>query len=196
MRIEAVRLFGDLVVSAFFEGRKHKDRELRRSAYAALVADGQAEGRRDEIDDRRSADPPLRAPALGDRVSGGVRTGSVRRDAGGAHGSRGRPRLRCAGGESAVRGEEHRGGRQRRRLPRLAQGGARGEPRQRRPRGALLPAGVHPRARRRHVRADRDEHHRPGRHALHRAALDLHARRARSTTPGGDSGGPVRQPWW
>ena len=57
--IRAVRLFGDLVVSAFFEGRKHKDRELRRSAYAALVAGGEAEGRRDEIDDRRSADPPF-----------------------------------------------------------------------------------------------------------------------------------------
>ncbi len=57
--IQAVRLFGDLVVSAFFEGRQHKDRELLRSAYAALVADGPAEGRRDEIDDRRSADPPL-----------------------------------------------------------------------------------------------------------------------------------------
>ena len=57
--IQAVRLFGDLVVAAFFEGRKQKDRELRRSAYAVLVADGQAEGRRDEIDDRRSADPPF-----------------------------------------------------------------------------------------------------------------------------------------
>ena len=57
--IRAVRLFGDLVVSAFFEGRKHKDRELRRSAYAALVAGGEAEGRRDESDDRRSADPPF-----------------------------------------------------------------------------------------------------------------------------------------
>ena len=57
--IEAVRMFGDLVVTAFFEGRKQKDRELRRSAYATLVADGEAEGRRDEIEDRRSADPPL-----------------------------------------------------------------------------------------------------------------------------------------
>ena len=57
--IQAVRLFGDLVVTAFFEGRKQKDRELRRSAYAALVADGEAEGSRDEIDDRRKADPPL-----------------------------------------------------------------------------------------------------------------------------------------
>ncbi len=57
--IEAVRLFGDLVVAAFFEGRKHKDRELRRTAYAAMVAGGEAEGCRDEFDDRRCADPPL-----------------------------------------------------------------------------------------------------------------------------------------
>ena len=57
--IEAVRFFGDLVVSAFFEGRKQKERELRRTAYAALVADGNAEGCRDEIDDRRSGDPQL-----------------------------------------------------------------------------------------------------------------------------------------
>ena len=57
--IEAVRLFGDLVVTAFFEGRKEKDRELRRSAYAAMVAGGEAEGCREEIDDRRCADPPF-----------------------------------------------------------------------------------------------------------------------------------------
>lgn len=57
--IEAVRLFGDLVVTAFFEGRRQKERELRRTAYAALVADGEAERRRDEIDDRRSGDPQL-----------------------------------------------------------------------------------------------------------------------------------------
>ena len=68
--IEAVRLFGDLVVTAFFEGRnlvvtaffegrKEKDRELRRSGYAAMVAGGEAEGCREEIDDRRCADPPL-----------------------------------------------------------------------------------------------------------------------------------------
>ena len=57
--IEAVRLFGDLVVTAFFKGRKEKDRELRRSGYAARVADGEAERCRDEVDDRRCADPPL-----------------------------------------------------------------------------------------------------------------------------------------
>ena len=58
-KIRAVRLFGDLVVAAFFEGQKQKDRELRRSAYAGLVAKGEAEGLRDEIYDRRCADPPL-----------------------------------------------------------------------------------------------------------------------------------------
>ena len=57
--IEAVRLFGDLVVTAFFEGRKQKERELRRTAYAAVVAGGEAEGCRDGIDDRRSGDPQL-----------------------------------------------------------------------------------------------------------------------------------------
>ena len=57
--IRAVRLFGDLVVTAFFEGRKQKGREVRRSAYAVLVADGKAERCCDEIDARRFADPPL-----------------------------------------------------------------------------------------------------------------------------------------
>ena len=51
--------FGDLVVAAFFDGRKQRDREQRRSVYADLVARGDAETRRDEIHDRRRADPPL-----------------------------------------------------------------------------------------------------------------------------------------
>ena len=58
-RSKPFRLFGDLVVTGFFEGRKQKERELRRTAYAALVADGEAEACRDEIDDRRSGDPQL-----------------------------------------------------------------------------------------------------------------------------------------
>ena len=57
--IDAVRLFGDLVVSAFFEGRKSKDRERRRVADAALLTAGEAESRRERMDDRRRADPPL-----------------------------------------------------------------------------------------------------------------------------------------
>ncbi len=111
--IQAVRLSGDLVVTAFFEGRKHlrgaqhKDRKLRRSAYAALVAGGEAEGRRDEIDDRRCAEvrrPAACAAALENRVPGGVRTGSVRRIAEGVHTGRELSWVRCAGGESAVPG--------------------------------------------------------------------------------------------
>ena len=57
--IDAVRLFGDLVVTAFFEGRKPRGRELRRMAEAALVTGGEAESRRERLDDRRRADPPL-----------------------------------------------------------------------------------------------------------------------------------------
>ena len=57
--IDAVRLFGDLVVTAFFEGRKPRERELRRIAEAALVTAGEAESRRERLDDRRRADPPL-----------------------------------------------------------------------------------------------------------------------------------------
>ena len=59
VEVEAVRLFGDLVLAAFFEGRKQKDRELRLSVYADKVAGGEAEGCRDEFDDRRCADPPF-----------------------------------------------------------------------------------------------------------------------------------------
>ena len=57
--IDAVRLFGDLVVSAFFEGRKSKDRERCRTAAAALVTAGEAESRRERMEDQRRADPPL-----------------------------------------------------------------------------------------------------------------------------------------
>ena len=46
-------------MTAFFEGRKQKDRELRLSVYADKVAGGEAEGCRDEFDDRRCADPPF-----------------------------------------------------------------------------------------------------------------------------------------
>ena len=59
VEVEAVRLFGDLVLAAFFEGRKQKDRELRLSVHADKVAGGEAEGCRDEIDERRRVDPPL-----------------------------------------------------------------------------------------------------------------------------------------
>ena len=90
----------------------------------------------------------------------------------------GRFRFRRHRRQPAVRGQELRGGRRGGRLSRLAETDPPQEPRQCRPRGALLPAGVHARTTRRHVQPNpnRHQHHRPARHALHRPAVDLHAR--------------------
>src|SRR5205814_1541233 len=41
--LATVRLFGDLVIAAFFERGKPKERETKRAAYAQAVADGAAE---------------------------------------------------------------------------------------------------------------------------------------------------------
>jgi len=57
--LSQVRLFGDLVVSAFFEGEKPREREAKRSAYANAVVSGEAEGYRGWLEERRHADPPL-----------------------------------------------------------------------------------------------------------------------------------------
>ena len=57
--LDKVRLFGDLVTAAFFEGSKPKEREARRAEYAAAVIEGQADQFRGELDERRRDDPPL-----------------------------------------------------------------------------------------------------------------------------------------
>jgi hypothetical protein len=57
--LSQVRLFGDLVVSAFFEGEKPREREAKRSAYASAVVSGEAERYRGWLEERRHADPPL-----------------------------------------------------------------------------------------------------------------------------------------
>jgi hypothetical protein len=57
--LSQVRLFGDLVVSAFFEGEKPKEREAKRGAYASAVVSGEAERYRGWLEERRHADPPL-----------------------------------------------------------------------------------------------------------------------------------------
>jgi hypothetical protein len=57
--LSQVRLFGDLVVSAFFEGEKPKEREAKRSAYANAVVSGDAERYRGWLEERRHDDPPL-----------------------------------------------------------------------------------------------------------------------------------------
>ena len=57
--LDKVRLFGDLVTAAFFEGTKPKERETKRAGYAAAVIEGRAEQFHGELDDRRRDDPPL-----------------------------------------------------------------------------------------------------------------------------------------
>jgi hypothetical protein len=59
LELGRVRLLGDLVVAAFFEGSKPKEREAKRIAYASAVTSGEAERYRDSLEERRHADPPL-----------------------------------------------------------------------------------------------------------------------------------------
>ena len=55
----AVRLLGDLVLAAFFEGAKPKDREAKRKELAGKMLDGHVEVYRTRLNELRSADPPL-----------------------------------------------------------------------------------------------------------------------------------------
>lgn len=57
--LDTVRLYGDLVVSAFFGAEKAKDRERRRNDRVASVARGETTGYAAELRERREADPPL-----------------------------------------------------------------------------------------------------------------------------------------
>ena len=54
-----VRLFGDLVVAAFFEGAKPKERESRRAAYQEAILTGEAWRHAVEMEERRNAEPPF-----------------------------------------------------------------------------------------------------------------------------------------
>ncbi len=57
--LAAMRLFGDLVVGAFFGAAKPRAREALRKKIAADINRGEAESRRPEVEARREADPPL-----------------------------------------------------------------------------------------------------------------------------------------
>ena len=57
--LNKVRLFGDLVVAAFFEGEKPKEREGKRRAYANAVVSGEAESHRNWLEEWRHAEQPL-----------------------------------------------------------------------------------------------------------------------------------------
>ncbi len=54
-----VRLFGDLVVAAFFEGAKPKDREAKRNEYTKALRNQKAEQYRGWLNEKRHAEPPL-----------------------------------------------------------------------------------------------------------------------------------------
>lgn len=54
-----VRLYGDLVVLAFFSADKPKAREAKRATLAEAVADGRAERYRGDLEEARAADRPL-----------------------------------------------------------------------------------------------------------------------------------------
>ena len=54
-----VRLFGDLVLAAFFEGAKPKERESRRAAYQEAILTEEAWRHAVELDERRNAEPPF-----------------------------------------------------------------------------------------------------------------------------------------
>ncbi len=54
-----VRLFGDLVTAAFFEGAKSKQRQAKLHEYDQVVYVGKAGQYRDRLQEQRRADPPL-----------------------------------------------------------------------------------------------------------------------------------------
>lgn len=54
-----MRLFGDLVIAAFFEGERPKDKEGKRAGYVSAVVSGKAEEHRDRLEEWRHAERPL-----------------------------------------------------------------------------------------------------------------------------------------
>ena len=57
--VAEVRLFGDLVLAAFFEGAKPKERESRRAAYQEAILTGEAWRHAVEMEGRRNAELPF-----------------------------------------------------------------------------------------------------------------------------------------
>lgn len=57
--LSKVRLLGDLVIAAYFESEKPKEREAKRLEFATAVINNEAENWCSWLDERRHADPPL-----------------------------------------------------------------------------------------------------------------------------------------
>jgi hypothetical protein len=59
LELRKVRLFGDLLLAAFFKGETPKEREGNRSEYASAVVSGETDRYRGWLDESRHGDPPL-----------------------------------------------------------------------------------------------------------------------------------------
>jgi hypothetical protein len=57
--LSKVRLFGDLVLAAFFQGERPNARDAKRIEYASSVVDGKAEQYQDWLEEWRHSEPPL-----------------------------------------------------------------------------------------------------------------------------------------
>lgn len=57
--VDEVRLFGDLVIAAFFEGSRPRDKEHLRSQYASAVVSGSTKQFVDKLTQFRQTDPPI-----------------------------------------------------------------------------------------------------------------------------------------
>jgi len=57
--MDQVRIYGDLVIAAFFEGSKPKEREAIRSEYSDAVVNGEVEQYRDWLNEKRHSDKPM-----------------------------------------------------------------------------------------------------------------------------------------
>src|SRR2546427_7921269 len=71
-----VRLFGDLVLAAFFEHDKPTEREAKRSEYASAIVSGDAERFCGSLEEWRHADTPLAAFHWVLEFSEGIERGS------------------------------------------------------------------------------------------------------------------------
>jgi hypothetical protein len=59
IELNKVRLLGDLVVAAFFAGKKPKEREVKRTEFLSAIAGGVAECYRSWLAEQRQAEPPI-----------------------------------------------------------------------------------------------------------------------------------------
>jgi hypothetical protein len=59
VELDEVRLYGDLVVAAFFEGASPREREAKRAEYTQAIVDGEADKYRHWLEAWRDAEPPL-----------------------------------------------------------------------------------------------------------------------------------------